>query len=168
MSHDHKLWNGTLGKEGVENVNSNGTLLLSKYAEHKLNTIFRQRNRFKTSWMHPRSKRWHLIDYVIVRARDHKDVNITRAMTCADDCLTDHCLIRSTMNIQLQQKRWTQRRRTQPKFNIDSLGDINRVQQLQNTLLERLPEESPEDVEEHWKTSKGHPWLQGQETPRLV
>ncbi|XP_060759866.1 uncharacterized protein LOC132870238 [Neoarius graeffei] len=157
VGKDHKLWKGTLGKEGVGNTNSNGTLLLSKCAERELvvtNTLFCQRNRFKTSWMHPRSKCWHLIDYVIVRARDRKDVNITRAMTCANDCWTDHHLIHSTMNIQLHQKRRTQRKQTRSKFNIDSLGDTERVQQLQKTLLERLPEEYPEDVEEHWKTLK--------------
>lgn len=82
VGKDHQLWKGTLGREGVGNVNSNGVLLLSKSAEHELvvtNTLFRQRNRLKTSWMHPRSQRWHLIDYGIFRARDRKDVNITRA-----------------------------------------------------------------------------------------
>ncbi|KAL2090150.1 hypothetical protein ACEWY4_014838 [Coilia grayii] len=135
VGKDHQLWSGTLGKEGVGNVNSNGTLLLSKCAEHELiitNTLFRQRNRFKTSWMHPRSKCWHLIDYVIVRARDRKDVNITRAMTCADDCWTDHRLIRSIMNIQLQPKKRTQKKQTRPKFNTDSLGDINKTRKHQD------------------------------------
>lgn len=157
VGKDHMLWKGTLGKEGIGNYNSNGTLLLSKCAEHELvitNTLFRQKNRFKTSWMHPRSKCWHLIDYVIVRARDQKDVNITRAMTCADECWTDHRLIRSTMNIQLHQTRRSQRKQTRPKFNTDSLGDTKRVQELQKTLHERLPEEYPEDVEEHWQTLK--------------
>ena len=36
-------------------------------------------NKYKTSWMHPRSKQWHLINYVIVRRRDIRDVRITRA-----------------------------------------------------------------------------------------
>ena len=54
-------------------MNSNGLLLLSKCAEHKLcitNTAFRQADKFKTTWMHPRSKQWHLTDYIIVRQRD--------------------------------------------------------------------------------------------------
>lgn len=117
-----------MGKEGVQNANSNGVLLLSKCVKHELvitNTLFRQSNRLKTSWMHPRSKCWHLIDYVIVRARDRKDVNITRAMTCADECWTDHHLIRSKMNIQLRQKRRTQRKLTRLKLNTNCLGDIN-------------------------------------------
>ena len=34
------------------------------------NTVFRLPTRNKTSWMHPRSKLWHLIDYVIVRRKE--------------------------------------------------------------------------------------------------
>ncbi|KAJ3606704.1 hypothetical protein NHX12_026223 [Muraenolepis orangiensis] len=98
VGRNHHLWRGTLGREGVGNTNSNGILLLTKCSEHNLvitNTLFRQKNKFKTSWMHPRSKLWHLIDYVIVRSKDRRDVLNTRAMTSADDCWTDHRLIRS-------------------------------------------------------------------------
>lgn len=86
----------TNGKEGVGNINSSGALLLTKCAEHNLiitNALFRQKNKFKTSWMHPRSKHWHLIDYAI--ARDKCDVHVTRAMTSTDGCWTDHGLIQS-------------------------------------------------------------------------
>ncbi|KAJ4927753.1 hypothetical protein JOQ06_015555 [Pogonophryne albipinna] len=98
VGRNHHLWRGTLGREGVGNTNSNGILLLTKCSEHNLvitNTLFRQKTKFKTSWMHPRSKLWHLIDYVIVRSKDRRDVLNTRAMTSADDCWTDHRLIRS-------------------------------------------------------------------------
>ena len=52
-------------------------------AEHELlitNTVFRLPTRRKTTWMHPRSKHWHLIDYVIVRRKDRQDVRVTKAM----------------------------------------------------------------------------------------
>ncbi|KAJ4947020.1 hypothetical protein JOQ06_009062 [Pogonophryne albipinna] len=86
VGRNHHLWRGTLGREGVGNTNSNGILLLTKCSEHNLvitNTLFRQKTKFKTSWMHPRSKLWHLIDYVIVRSKDRRDVLNTRAMTSA-------------------------------------------------------------------------------------
>ena len=41
------------------------------------------------SWQHPRSKRCHLLDYVITRRVDLADVRSTRAMRGAD-CSTDH------------------------------------------------------------------------------
>ena len=44
VGKDHMLW--TIGKEGCAKVNANGTLLLTKCAEHDLvitNTLFRQK-----------------------------------------------------------------------------------------------------------------------------
>ena len=67
---DHQTWEGVIGSEDVGKCNSNGLLLLRKCAEHELlitNTVFRLPTRRKTTWMHPCSKHWHLIDYVIVR-----------------------------------------------------------------------------------------------------
>ena len=42
--------------------------------------------------MHPCSKNWHLIDYVIVRRKDRQDVRVTKTM-CGADCWTDHRLV---------------------------------------------------------------------------
>ena len=69
---DHQTWEGVIGSEGEGTCNSNGLLLLRKCAEHELlitNTVFRLPTRRKTTWMHPLSKHWHLIDYVIVRRK---------------------------------------------------------------------------------------------------
>ncbi|CAI9725047.1 Hypothetical predicted protein [Octopus vulgaris] len=50
--------------------------------------------------MHPRSKQWHLIDYIITRQRDSSDVLITRAMPGAK-CWTEHKMIRAKLNISI-------------------------------------------------------------------
>ena len=104
---DHQTWAGVICSEGVGKCNSNGLLLLRKCAEHDLlitNTVFKLPNRNKTSWMHPRSKHWHLIDYVIVRKTDRQDVRVTKTM-CGADCWTDHRLVVSKLNLRIQPAR---------------------------------------------------------------
>ena len=80
---DYTSWKRVLGKNGVGKCNSNGALLLESCATHELlitNTVFRLPNRNKTTWMLPRSKHWHMLDYVIVRKKDKKDVRVTKSM----------------------------------------------------------------------------------------
>ncbi|XP_050344603.1 uncharacterized protein LOC126769729 [Nymphalis io] len=106
---DHDLWVGVLGKHGIGSCNDNGTRLLSLCAELDIsitNTFFRFSDKFRTSWMHPRSKHWHLLDYVIVRRKDLRDVLITRAMRGALDW-TEHRLIRSKIRLVLKAPRRT-------------------------------------------------------------
>ena len=81
---DCNNWKGVLGPHGTGQLNSNG-FMLSFCAENDLtitNTLFCQADKYKATWMHPRSKQWHLIDYAICRRRDIRDVRIIRAMDC--------------------------------------------------------------------------------------
>lgn len=88
-----EIWNGVIGQHGVGHVNANGLRLLSLCAEHELtNTMFQIKNKYKTSWMHQRSKHWHLIDYMIVRHSGIRDVLITWAVREAK-CWKDHWVI---------------------------------------------------------------------------
>ena len=82
----------------------NGLRLLTLCSEHNLtitNNVFQQPTRRKVSWCHPRSKQWHLLDYVIVRQRDLRDVHLIRAMRGAE-CWTDHNMIRSCMKLRIR------------------------------------------------------------------
>ena len=157
IGRDHEIWPDTLGKEGVGSCNSNGLLLLTMCREHNLivtNTLFRQKNKFKTSWQHPRSKHWHLIDYIIVRCRDRKDVLLTRSMTSADDCWTDHRLIRSKMAIGIAPKRRLQKKTLRRKFNTTRLQDPSVQKEFATKLSKALPVEHPDDIEDHWDSLK--------------
>ena len=114
---DHQTWEGVTGSEGVGKCHSNGLLLLRKCAEHDLlftNTVFRLLTRRKTTWMHPRSKYWHLIDYVIVRKKNRQDVRVTKTM-CGADCWTDHRLVVSKHNLRIQPVRRPQGKKVPKK-----------------------------------------------------
>ena len=92
LGWDSEAWKEVLGKHSVGNNNDNGRLLLEFCAELQLtiaNTIFQKKDSLKTTLMHPCSKHWHLIDYILVHQRDQRDISHTRVMPNAE-CHTDH------------------------------------------------------------------------------
>ena len=104
VGSNKELWGGAIGHHGTSKMNDNGLRLLSMCAEHQLvitNTIFQLKDKYKNTWMHPRSKHWHMLDYVITRECHIQDVLITRVMRGAD-CWTDHRLVRSLFNFQIR------------------------------------------------------------------
>ena len=104
VGSDLQTWEGVMGSKDVGKCNSNGLLLLRKCAEPHLlitNIVFNLPNRNKTSWMHPQSKHWHLIDYVIVRRTDRQDVRVSKIM-CGAYCWTYHRLVVSKLNLRIQ------------------------------------------------------------------
>nr|VZI24608.1 unnamed protein product [Spirometra erinaceieuropaei] len=104
---DHTVWRGVLGSHGLRGSNDNSLLLLCTCAEHRLIltiTFFCLPEREKVTWRHPRSRQWHLLDYVVVRRRDQRDVLVTKAIADADGW-TDHRLVISKMRIRLQPRR---------------------------------------------------------------
>ena len=98
------MWGGIIGRHGVGQENANGLRLLNFCAEHNLvitNTFFQMPDKYKTTWMQPRSKHWHLIDYVITCQRDLRDIMITKALRGAE-CWTDHRLLRTIVRLHIR------------------------------------------------------------------
>ena len=74
---DVMSWPTVLGHHGKGACDSNGELLLSFCAEQQMtvsNTLFQMPDKWFYSWQHPRSKRYHLLDYVLVRQSDIQDI----------------------------------------------------------------------------------------------
>ncbi|BHF85178.1 hypothetical protein SprV_1002833900 [Sparganum proliferum] len=158
---DHTTWRGLLGPHGLRGSNDNGLLLLRTCAEHRLiltNTFFCLPEREKATWRHPRWRQWHLLDYVLVRRRDQRDVAIAGA-----DGWTDHRLVISKMRIRLQPRRRPQGKRPLGKLNVALLSLPAHHLHFSNELaqrLDKLPIAAADDaaaaaaenasVENHW------------------
>ncbi|BHF84965.1 hypothetical protein SprV_1002812000 [Sparganum proliferum] len=137
---DHTAWRGVLGPHGLRGSNDNGLLLLRTCAEHRLiltNTFFCLPEREKVTWRHPRSRQWHLLDYVLVRRRDQRDVLVTKAIAGADGW-TDHRLVISKMRIRLQPRRRPQGKRPPGKLNVAWLSLPAHHLHFSNELAQRL------------------------------
>ncbi|BHF78991.1 hypothetical protein SprV_0602210800 [Sparganum proliferum] len=137
---DHTAWRGVLGPHGLRGSNDSGLLLLRTCAEHRLiltNTFFCLPEREKATWRHPRSRQWHLLDYVLVRRRDQRDVLVTKAIAGADGW-TDHRLVISKMRICLQPRRRPQGKRPPGRLNIAFLSLPAHYLHFSNELAQRL------------------------------
>nr|VZI40613.1 unnamed protein product [Spirometra erinaceieuropaei] len=137
---DHTAWRGVLGPRALRGSNDNGLLLLRTCAEHRLiltNRFFCLPEREKATWRHPRSRQWHLLDYVLVRRRDQRDVLVTKAIAGADGW-TDHRLIISKMRIRLQPRRRPQGKRPPGKLNVALLSLPAHHLHFSNELAQRL------------------------------
>ena len=158
VGKDNSSWESVLGPHGVGKVNNNGLLLLSMCAEHGLsitNTLFRMADKFKTTWMHPRSKHWHMIDYVIVRQRDKKDVHLTRAMRGAN-CWTDHRLVKTVMDMHIMPLRRKKPKNPRVSYNTTKLESESHRIKFTEALEKKLSENpTPSaDLSEQWTSFK--------------
>ena len=138
VGKNHHAWEGVLGHHGIGKCYSNGLRLFKSCTSFGLiitNTLFRLPTRNKTSWMHPRSRHWHLIDFIIVRSKDRQDVKVTKSM-CGAECWTDHRLIIFKTKLQVIPMRKPQGQKALKRLDVTKLK-IPKVQQEFAINLER-------------------------------
>ena len=101
--------------------------------------------------MHPCSKQWHLIDYVIVRRNGRQYVRVTKTI-CGADYWTDHRLVVSKLNLRIQPVRRPQGKKVPKKLDVSKLKQDSKRQAFVNDLCSRLDalDYSSEDVDKSW------------------
>ncbi|KAK2185338.1 hypothetical protein NP493_239g00007 [Ridgeia piscesae] len=110
IRRDNDKWPLVMGKHRIGKCNPNAELLLALCSEFELivtNIMFKQKDEHKTTWMHPRSRHWHMIDFIITRCRDK--MNIHSVEPCVElpaGPITDAEVKRGFQNTTKAQKAW--------------------------------------------------------------
>ncbi|CAI9735245.1 Hypothetical predicted protein [Octopus vulgaris] len=158
VGRDAQPWPDVIGPHGIGHENNSGQLLLTFCAEQRItitNTLYQMPDIHKATWMHPRSKHWHLIDYVITRRRDIQNVCITRAMRGAD-CWTYHLLLRCRLSFSIVSRHRRQKADVKKKLDVQKLNEPKPKETLIANLanqLEHLPAEG--NIEKAWANFRG-------------
>ena len=136
IGRENDKWPLVMGKHGIGKCNSNGELLLALCSEFELivtNTMFKQKDERKTTWMHPRSRHWHVIDFIITRCRNKMDIHSTRTMRRAN-CWTDHQMLRSKMAFRIRQKHNRQGTSKPTKLNTAKLSTTSHRESFEQEM----------------------------------
>lgn len=159
VGSDYKVHAGIIGQHGLGRCNFNGELLLDFCARNNLvvtNTMFRHPRYLRGTWQHPRSKHWHMLDYIISSKKHQSMVMDTRVMRSAD-CSTDHRLVRSRIKITSQKRRFRHQRPkniTKKKLDVAVLKDAKRRDQFAKSMDDALGNTQIQDektsIEDHW------------------
>ena len=135
VGNDHGNWNAP-GQHGIGKINSNGLLLLQLCTEFDLavcNTSYRQKVMHKVTWIHPRSKHGHILDYIITRKRNLRDVCTVRVMRGAE-CGTDHKLVRGKLKMCIKRKGRTTAVKVPKRIDVSKLQNSEVREALRNTF----------------------------------
>ncbi len=96
----------TVGKHAVDKQNQNGRRLVDFCLFNGfvvINTFFPHKRVHQTTWMHPKTKQWHMLDYVLVNRKFRNSIHDVRAHRGATgDIGTDHHLLIAKVRIHLK------------------------------------------------------------------
>ena len=100
-----------VGKHAVDKQNQNGRRLVDfcLYNEFVItNTFFPHKSVHQTTWMHPKTKKWHMLDYVLVNRKFRNSIQDVRAYRGATGGIgTDHHLLMAKVRIHLKCRKKT-------------------------------------------------------------
>ncbi|MGA9042429.1 MAG: hypothetical protein WB421_17990, partial [Terriglobales bacterium] len=152
------VWFRALGRHGHGERNEAGVRLLEFCVSNDLavaNSFFRHQAVHKTTWQHSCSRRWHVIDYIVVNTADLKFVLDVRVRRSAD-CFTDHNLLVGRFFFpKVTRPKVVRRTKCCVRFNVSLLEQKSIASQFCDTLSEQLrlhPQQN--SVPEEWSPIK--------------
>ena len=110
LKEGREEWKGVIGAHGLGEVNSNGQTLLSFCAKNDLtimNTCFKKKKWYKGTWQHAGTKKWHCIDYVIMRRAQRRLCTDARVFRGAQ-CWTDHNMLGADVQV-IWKSKWREK-----------------------------------------------------------
>ncbi|CAF4408867.1 unnamed protein product [Rotaria sp. Silwood2] len=95
---------GTVGKHAIDKQNQNGRRLVDFCLFNSFivtNTFFPYKTVHQGTWMHPKTKQWHMLDYILVNRKFRSGVQDVRVHRGAIGGIgTDHHLLRAKILLQ--------------------------------------------------------------------
>lgn len=91
------------------------------------------KNKHKGTWMHPKSKSWHIIDFIIVRSRDHQDLFDVKVMRSIE-WWADHRHLKASFNTKIKVTSKHLVTRPPKRINVNKLNRADTQQQLADKI----------------------------------
>ena len=152
VGKDQNSWPICLGKHNIGNMNENGQRLLEFCTFNNLcitNSYFKTKPQHKVTWMHPRSKHWHQLDFILTRHSNLNNILQTRAYQSAD-CDTDHSLVIAAVKMRLK-KIHTKRHKCAPRIDVTGTKDPDKVFAFDKELEDAFSNiQAPESADQLW------------------
>ncbi|CAF2045453.1 unnamed protein product [Rotaria magnacalcarata] len=127
-----------VGKHAVDKQNQNGRRLVDFCLFNRFvitNTFFPHKSVHQTTWMHPKTKQWYMLDYILVNRRFRNSIQDVSAHRGATGGIgTDHHLLMVKVRIHLKcRKKTTETGRL--KLDYEKLNNEKLVAEFQTELL---------------------------------
>ena len=101
LGQSDDLWHKVIGKHGLDEGNLAGENILQFCTANQLtvmNNWFQKKNIYYGTWMHPVTKKHHMIDLIVMRATGRVSCRDFKVMRGAN-CWTDHKMIRAKFRV---------------------------------------------------------------------
>ncbi|CAF4265621.1 unnamed protein product, partial [Rotaria sp. Silwood2] len=137
---------GTVDKHAIDKQNQNGRRLVDICLFNSFivtNTFFPHKAVHKGTWIHPKTKQWHMLDYILVNRKFRSSVQDVRVHRgTAGGIGTDHHLLRAKIRLHLKCRRKTEK---MSKEYFDETLNVDTT--LSEEVLQQIPSPTVDDEE---------------------